>query len=224
MEPDGCAVAHPEGVEPQREKKEMTKTYLFAIFFSLFLAQLCLAEMYQYTDNEGVVHFTDNPQKVPVKLLEKSKKEIPSSLSTNKSYLTEHKPQKNRDDFAHGYQEKYGDPEQTKYDDPKETRDSRLSTPEGALDLFLSALRIGNLIDCKASVTGWFWHWYSASSEQAIKKDLLQMEKNISGRIIAKSEQNEHRAVFQTKRNNSPIVGTIELINRFGNWKVNRLY
>lgn len=113
---------------------------------------------------------------------------------------------------------------QGKYDDSNKTKDSRLSTPESSLDLFLSALRTGNLKDCKVSVTGYFWDRYSASSEQAIKKDLLMLDKSIRGRIISKSEQDEHRAVFRTKRNNNPIVGTIELVNHFGNWKVNRLY
>ena len=70
----------------------MTKAiYLLAIFFSLFLAQLCLAEMYQYTNNEGVVCFTDNPQKVPAKFIGKSKNETPSSLSTNESNMTKKK-------------------------------------------------------------------------------------------------------------------------------------
>jgi hypothetical protein len=43
---------------------------------------LVSAEIYQYTDNQGIIHFTDNPQNVPASMRNKSTREEPSSLSS----------------------------------------------------------------------------------------------------------------------------------------------
>ena len=211
----------------------MKTSCLLAIFFLLILAQECLADIYQYTDNEGVVHFTDDPQNIPAKFRGKTKKETETPLTTKETNMLEQMMQmektkdvpvknskefkKNLNDFAEGYKEKYDDPDQIK--------DSRLSTPDSALSLFRSALRTGNLQEFKASVTSRFWQSFEGESNpQLIKKFMLKMEKHLASQIISKGEQDEHRTVFELKeKNNGPIVGTIELINLFGNWKVHWL-
>jgi Domain of unknown function (DUF4124) len=215
-------------------EKKMTHTNcLLAIFFSLILAQVCLADIYQYTDNEGVVHFTDDPQNIPAKLRGKTKKETEAPLTTKDTNMLEHMMQidktkdipvknskefkNNLNDFSEGYKEKYDDPDQTK--------DSRLSTPDSALSLFHSALRTGDLKELRASVTSRFWQGFEGESNpQLIKKFMFEMERRLASHIVSKGEQNEHRAVFELKeKSNGPIVGTIELINLFGNWKIHRL-
>jgi|GEM_PF-7047679 len=52
---------------------------LLAITITLILPLGCFADMYEYTDNEGVVHLTDDPGKVPAKLRNSSKKDTSSA-------------------------------------------------------------------------------------------------------------------------------------------------
>ena len=108
----------------------MKTSCLLAIFFLLILAQECLADIYQYTDNEGVVHFTDDPQNIPAKFRGKTKKETETPLTTKETNMLEQMMQmektkdvpvknskefkKNLNDFAEGYKEKYDDPDQIK--------------------------------------------------------------------------------------------------------------
>ncbi len=212
----------------------MTKINCFlAIFFSLILAQGCLADIYQYTDNEGVIHFTDDPQNIPAKLRGKTKKETEAPLTTRETNMLEHMmqtdktkdiPVQNSAEFKKNLND-FGDLYKEKHDDPDQTKDARLSTPESALNLFRSALRTGNLQDFKASVTSRFLRGLeSENNTPSIKKFMLELERRIASRTVSKGEQDEHSAVFELKeKNNGPIVGTIELINLFGNWKIHRL-
>lgn len=216
-----------------KDGNKMAKTcFLFAVFFTFILAQVCLADMYQYVDKQGVVHFTDDPQKIPARLRGQSRKNAESSLSTKESNMAEHLMQldkttdfpvgnmtefkKNVDDFADGYKDKYDDPDQAK--------DARLSTPDGALNLFRSALRTGNVRDFKASVSTHYWQTFKSMDDPSLKKLLHEMDKHITGRIISKGEHDEHFARYEfIEKGDGAIGGTIELINLFGNWKVHSL-
>jgi hypothetical protein len=62
---------------------------MLSLFFSLVIAQVCLADLYQYTDNEGVVHFTDDPRKVPAKFRKNERADPDASLSPKESNMRE---------------------------------------------------------------------------------------------------------------------------------------
>jgi len=214
---------------------DMTRIYCtFGLFFTVFFAQVCLADLYQYTDNEGVVHFTDDPGKLPAKFRKSKRAEPNASLSSKESNMLNHIMQldkirdypvkemkelkRNLNNLGEGYKEKY--------DDPEQRRDARLATPESALNLFRSALKSGNITDIKASVTSHYWDSFGEGFHLLSKKQLTEMESIISKRKINKREQNEHSAVFELLENDDGKeveVGTIKMINLFGNWKVHKL-
>lgn len=186
----------------------------------------CYAEIYEYTDSNNVIHFTDDASKIPKKWREKSIKSTKPSLTAKESKtldalieiendhdvpaknLSEFK--KNLNNFADGFKEELGD--------PAEPLDSRLSTPEGALNLFRTGLKTGDMNAVKASVTGKYWTRVEGLNGLS-KANLIQMEKLISDRSITKKQLNKKYTVFELKENTS-IIGTVELINVYGNWKI----
>jgi hypothetical protein len=207
---------------------------IWSIFFSLLFAQVCLADLYQYTDNEGVVHFTDDPRKVPAKFRKNERAEPDASLSPKESNMLNHMmqldktrdvPVKDMNEFKKSLNN-LGEGYKEKYDDPEQRRDARLSTPESALNLFRSALKSGNISDIKASVTSHYWDGFGDGFQRMNRKQLSEFENIISKRKINKREQNELYAVFELleKDNGKEVeVGTIKMMNLFGNWKVHQL-
>ena len=117
---------------------------------------------------------------------------------------------------------KYADDFKGKYDDPEQALDPRLSTPEGALQLFTGAMKAGNLAELKASVTSRLWLSLLSqlNSAQAIELSRVFVE-----HTVVKGRQLERAAEFEVKNKSGKqyIVGTIEVINLFGNWKVHEM-
>ncbi|WP_136524548.1 DUF4124 domain-containing protein [Geomonas ferrireducens] len=205
---------------------------LLGIVLWLLGTQMCFAELYQYTDNNGVIHFTDDPAKVPAR--HRDVKQNEPSLSLSDKNMVKHlmekdgtkdAPVKNITEFKKTLKD-FSSSYKEKYDDPDQKPDSRLSTPEGTLRLFLSGLRQRNLNDIRASITSRLWNSSGNLFNKLSAKQFSDFEKLISKRKMEKKEQTEHYVIFaliDTLNGQEVEVGTVEIINLFGNWKVNRL-
>jgi hypothetical protein len=206
---------------------------LFLLFvFQLVTAHNCFAELHGYTDSDGVIHFTDDLSKVPTKMREHRKRPSEPPLTPKESNMLKALMQldriKNHDvsvknmgelkkslnDFAEYSKNELGD--------PGEQRDPRLSTPEGALNLFKSGLINGNLNDIKASVIGKYWE--SFSRETKTESRLRQMAKLISDKVVTKIRDSNFATIefIATKNGKESSYGEIELINFYGNWKIEK--
>jgi hypothetical protein len=117
---------------------------------------------------------------------------------------------------------KYSDDFREKYDDLEQTPDSRLSTPEGALRLFMDAMKAGNLADIKSSVTSRLW---SQLFSQLNSAQVIELSRVFAEHTVVKGRQAENAAEFELKEKSGGqyIVGTIKVINLFGNWKVHQM-
>ena len=63
-------------------------TCLLAVTVFLFVAiQDCFADLYEYTDADGVIHLTDDPSKVPEKIRGRSKSSSEPSLTPKESNM-----------------------------------------------------------------------------------------------------------------------------------------
>jgi hypothetical protein len=51
----------------------------------LFIPCNCFADLFEYTDNDGVVHFTDDPSKVPASIRNSNKAKKTPSLNSEES-------------------------------------------------------------------------------------------------------------------------------------------
>jgi hypothetical protein len=200
---------------------------IFIFGLVIVTAPLCFADIYEYTDENGVVHFTDDPSKIPVKIRRKIKAKE-SSLTTEESKivntlikLDKNKTQdvpvndlpafkKNVKQFGEAFKDELGD--------PAEPKDSRLSNPEGAWNLFSEGLRNGNLSYIKSSLTG--KQWNNSGYQELNKSQMAEFGKEVSKITITKKMQNENMAVFDSKNNKTGVNGTIKFINFYGNWKI----
>lgn len=193
------------------------------------------AEIYQYTDNQGIIHFTDNPQNIPESIRNKSKREEPSSLSSqDKKIINElmkrgaverdlqfagpEEVKKGVTFFRESLREELVDPEEL--DKPL---DPRLVSPDGAISLFRAALRSGNVRDLKACVTNSFWKTNATEYVAMGKQKMAEMEKEVFSRAEIKMvEQNDTEAKYDLVRpeGGKRMSYPIRVINVFGNWKI----
>lgn len=206
------------------------KRHIFFVLIVAVAAQVCFAEVYEYTDSNGVTHFTDDPSKVPQKI--RTKKARESSLTQEESKVVDVliKLDKNKQDFPVKNEElpefkknvrKFGENFKDELGDPAEPIDTRLSTPEGALSLFRQGLRSGNLSVIKASLTGKAWD-DGDGYKQLTKAQMLEMEKILSILTVVHKQQDKNIAVFDTKSRETGEDGTIEFVNFYGNWKIQK--
>ena len=211
------------------KKRSTAAITVIAIALSMLVAKPSAAELYQYTDTEGSLPFTDNPQRVPPQAREKGRHQ--------ESFLTE-KESKTLKHLMHLDQSndvavdnlpqvkkslnKYADDFKEKYDDIEQTPDSRLSTPEGALRLFIGAMKAGNLADIKASVTSRFWNGLFSQLNSA---QVIELSRFFTEHTVVKGRQEGNAAEFDLKEKSGKqyIVGTIKVINLFGNWKIHQM-
>lgn len=200
-----------------------------AIALSVLAAKPSVADLYQYTDSEGVLHFTDDP-KFPSLAREKGRHTEEPSLTNKELKTLEHimDMDKSHDVAIDNLPKvkkslnKYADDFREKYDDLEQTPDNRLSTPEGALRLFIAALKTGNLADIKASVTSRLWRGLFSQLNSA---QLIELSRVFKEHTVVKGRQTEKAAEFDLKQTSGRhyIDGTIEIINLFGNWKIHQI-
>lgn len=215
-----------------KRKSGVFLLFLLAVF-QFIAAHVCFAELYEYTDADGVIHFTDDPSKVPTKMRERCKKPSEPSLTPKESNMLKALMQldrikdhdvsvknmgelkKNLNDFAEYSKNELGD--------PGEPRDPRLATPEGALNVFKSGLINCNLNDIKASVIGKYWN-NGDDFRKLTKSQLRQMATLISDKVVTKIRDSNFATIefVATKNGKESSYGEIELINFYGNWKIEK--
>jgi|GEM_PF-3965363 len=203
--------------------------------FLVVSSRNCIADLYEYTDASGVVHFTDDALKVPPKIRERSKREsesslTPKELNTLKGLMAiEHNqdhdiPVKNIQELKKGLNA-FAEYSKSELGDPGEPRDARLSTPEGAWNLFKSGLRNGNLADIKTAVIGRFWK-ESKGFKGITKSQLKQLSQIVPDNAkVVTTMKNEHFAVIEfvvNDKGKENLVGEMEFINFYGNWKLQK--
>lgn len=108
--------------------------------------------------------------------------------------------------------------------DIDQERESRLSTPEGAINTFIMALQNGNKQDLRASVTLSFWQ--DGEFKTANKSQFIELGNKMASCIKSVITKDEKSATIEIKEiSNSPnfMVWNIKLVNLRGNWKLNRL-
>ena len=190
------------------------------------------AELYQYTDNQGIIHFTDDPQKVPKSIRKKSMREGAPSLSPQDKKMIDglmkrgnierdlqFSNSKELNDtttiLRESVRKELVDPE-----DLNKPLDPRLSTPENAINLYRKALRTGNMRDLKACVTNSYWETMSPEFAAMGKQKMAQIEHEIA--TIEKIEQDNTYAKFEVIRleEGNKMSYPVSLENAFGNWKI----
>lgn len=208
------------------------KAPLCSLLLLSLMAGYSVADVYEYTDSSGVTHFTDDPAKVP-KEKRRSKRSDTPSLSKEESKaldlmmkLDNKKgqdiPTKQEDlpavkkgikEFATSYSEEFGD--------PSEPLDPRLSTPEGALELFKAGLRTGNLAQIKMSVIPKLWE-KTGQFREFNRGQMRELEKAMSGFVITRKTVTDLTAVFSVEDTKTGMTDSIEFTNCYGNWKIRR--
>lgn len=211
----------------------------FCLFFVMVAdVRRVNAEIYQYTDNQGIIHFTDNPQNIPASIRSKSMREVPSSLSSQDNKIIGELMKRGhieRDlQFSNPKEMKEGvnflrESVRKELVDPEELDkplDPRLSSPEGAIDLYRAALRAGNMRDLKACLTNSYWENMKPEFIAMGKQKMAEIEKDIfSHAVIKKIKQDDTHAKFEilklegSKKMSYPIL----IENAFGNWKIDNL-
>jgi len=200
---------------------------IFAVFL-VMTATYSLADMYEYEDSNGVLHFTDDPSKVPPK----SKKKNRDSFSEREKRLVE---------TINQYQETHDIPvkdiKRTKKEladfyeinkehlaDIDQKPDYRLSSPEGTIKMFITALQSGNKDDLRSTVT--LSCWQDNGFKTAEKAQFAEVGNKMASSTTQKLTQDGKRSTFElTEKTNSPnrMVRRIELVYQYGNWKINKL-
>jgi hypothetical protein len=155
------------------------------------------AGIYEYTDVDGVIHFTDDPSNIPKNI----RSTIITSVEPSPSSI-EAKP----------VPDKYEKFFKSKFSDLEEPKDPRLSTPEGAIMLFKHGLISGNLDDIKASVT--IDYWKLVDGFKGISKEQLKKESAWIPDKYSLKKVNSYYAIVEFKE------GLIKMVNLYGNWKL----
>lgn len=206
------------------------KTNLVLLAFLMGLSRICVADTYEYTDSDDTIHFTDDLSKVPVAKRNTRKVKTAPSL-TPEEYKTvnviikldskrgQDVSVKDLPSFKKNVKQ-FGDAFKDELGDPVEPKDSRLSSPEGAWNLFIEGLMSGNLNYIKSSLIG--KRWERGNYGELDKSIMAQFGKELAKLIIISKKQEENSAVFEIRSHKSGIDGTIEFINFYGNWKIYR--
>jgi hypothetical protein len=204
------------------------KTFFALLLFLVSAATICHAEVYEYTDKDGVVHFTDDLSRVPAS---KRKSRNTPSLSSSEAKTVEtimklenkrgqdipvnDMPtfKKNVKQFGESFKDELGD--------PAEPKNSRLSTPEGAWNLFIEGLKSGNLNYIKSSLIG--KQWENGGYKELNKPQLAEFGRELANITIIDKKQDDNSAVFNIKNNKSGHNDTIRFIKFIDNWKIYEL-
>lgn len=215
----------------------------------LYLAGLCIsfvmvifanahfasAEIYQYTDKQGVIHFTDNLQNVPASLRSKSLREGPSSLSSQDKKIVEELMKRGAIEhdlqFSNTKEMKDGvtylrEATRKELVDPEELNkplDPRLSTPEGTISVYREALRAGNMLELKACVTNRYWEKMAEVFTAMGKQKMTEIAKDIFTHAdIKKIRQYDSYADFEllVPEGDKKMSYPVSVENVFGNWKI----
>jgi hypothetical protein len=190
---------------------------------------ICVADTFEYTDSEGVIHFTDDPSKVPAAIRNSKTANKTPSLTTEESKTLDvmmkldkiHEqdvPVKVLPDFKRNVKQ-FGEAFKDELGDPAEPKDSRLSTPEGTWNLFREGLKRGNLSYIKLALIGKGWD-NGAGYNEMTSAQLYEFYKFTSEITIIRKEQNENAATLHVKNNKTGVNNTIDFINFYGNWKM----
>ncbi len=193
-------------------------TCMIAILL-IFCAANCFAEIYEYTDNNGTLHFTDDVSKIPKNIREKARKASGSSLTTKEYKMLEvlnsgksfDEEVKDLKQFKKGLNA-YADYAGSEIGNPGDPLDPRLSTPEGALKLFKHGLETGNLDEIKAAVTPEYFQSMDRF-ESFTKAQLKSLSSAVPEKFVTK--------FFNTKSATIEFVGfKVQVVKPFDNWRL----
>jgi hypothetical protein len=204
------------------------KVYLVFLMLLMFIPFNCFADLFEYTDNDGVVHFTDDPSKVPTAIRNSNKAKKTPSLTSEESRTVDVMmkldnkqgqdiPVKDLPTFKKNVK-KFGEAFKDELGDPAEPKDSRLTSPEGAWNLFLEGLRKGNLTDIKSSLIG--KRWENGGYSELNKEQMAAFGKELLKLKVIDKKQDENSAVFNVRSSKTGINDTIRFIKFYDNWKI----
>lgn len=207
------------------------KSLIVAISFVIAASSICLAEVYEYTDSHGVVHFTDDISKVPKKERTSRIKSGTPSLTSSEAKTVEAMmlleqtrgqdiPVQDMPDFKKKVNQ-FRELLKEEVGDPAEPKNSRLSTPEGALNLLLEGLRNGDFALIKSSFVG--TQWEKRGYTQLTKPQLAELGRHLSSLAILDKRMDEHSAVFSVRNNKKGVDYNIRFIKLFDNWKISEI-
>lgn len=195
--------------------------YLFSliVIFQTFSAFNCFADIYEYTDNNGTLHFTDDVSNVPINFRNKAKKASDSSLTNKESKMLDAMNGGNGlDDEVKDIKQfkrnlnSYADYAGSELGNPGDPVDPRLSTPEGALKLFKHGLETGNLEEIKAAVTP----EYFASMdrfESFTKAQLKSLSSSVPENTVTKINNSKSATIeFRGFK--------VQVVRPFDNWRL----
>ena len=215
----------------------------FSVATFLTLSGAASAELYQYTDADGVTHLTDDPQQVPPKLRDKSRREAdapppepkqtsffdtvrPDSLSQNQLFSLDMKKPARKVAKPVGVQPQFvmGGTPATKAPGtatPQREPDKRLASPESAILFFRLAMREFSMRDIEACTTPDYWQHASTRFATMGSGALKGAESRIFS--IEKTIQDSSRAeysvvVVEAGGTEARYVMTVEKIN--GEWRI----
>lgn len=204
------------------------KAAFVALLLLVSAASVSYAEIYEYTDRDGVVHFTDDPSKVPAS---KRKSRNTPSLTSSEAKTVEaimklenkrgqdvsvnDMPtfKKNVKQFGESFKDELGD--------PAEPKNARLSTPEGAWNLFIEGLKSGNLNYIKSSLIG--KQWENGGYRELNKPQLAELGRELLNLTITDKKQDGTSAIFNVKNSKTGLDYTIRFIRFYDNWKIYEL-
>jgi len=185
----------------------------------MFCAFNCSAEIYEYTDNNGTLHFTDDVTKVPKNFREKAKNASGSSLTTKESKMLEvlnsgkgfDEEVKDLKQFKKGLNA-YADYAGSELGNPTDPIDPRLSTPEGALKLFKRGLETGNLEEIKAAVTPEYFESMDRF-ESFTKAQLKSLSSSVPENTVTKINNSKSATIeFRGFK--------VQVVKPFDNWRL----
>jgi hypothetical protein len=207
--------------------------FAISLFLSIFLLKdASFAGVYEYADSKGNIHLTSDSLQIPTQHKAVTIKEDSIQLSKKQFTLLEYILKEEKEvsdanmDKIRTFLDRYSEFMKQTMDDPEQLamlKDSRLSTPEGACELYRSALRSGNVQDLRASVASSYWVKSVEYISKLGKKKMAEWERDTFAEAkIEKIDENEHSASLRLIRTEGRkrITYKIDLVNLFGNWKI----
>lgn len=204
------------------------KICIASLVIFIGMSHISFADTFEYTDRDGVIHFTDDPLKVPAAIRNSKKTNKTPSLTPEESKTVDvimkldnkggqDVPVKDLPEFKKNLK-KFGEGFKNELGDPAEPIDSRLSTPEKTLTLFKQGLKSGNLSYIQLSLIG--NEWDNGPYKQLNNVQMHEFYELVSNLTIIRKEQNENSAILYVKNKKTGDDDTIRFINFYGNWKI----
>lgn len=191
------------------------------VILLMFCGINCFAEIYEYTDNNGTIHFTDDVAKIPKNMREKAQKASGSSLTTKEHKMLEvlnngkgfDEEVKDLKQFKKNLNS-YADYAGSEIGNPGDPLDPRLSTPEGALKLFKHGLETGNLEEIKAAVTPEYFQSMDRF-ETFTKSQLKSLSSSVPEKTVTKINNSKSATIeFRDFK--------VQVVKPFDNWRLVR--